>query len=369
MPTPVPVVALTGHLGAGKTTLLNHLLRQPGARVGVVVNDFGDVNVDAGLVSGQVDEPASIAGGCLCCLEDVGGLDDALERLAHPRRGLDVIVVEASGIAEPGALAQMIRASAAANVRPGGVVDVVDAVEYFATVDGGGLPPARFAVATLVVLNKCDLLPEGEREATLARIEARVREINPHVHVVRTSAGQIDPALVYDVASADEPADELPIAALLRAERPAAHAHAASATRSTAGPVSPGALADLLEAPPPGAYRIKGTVAVRAASGSQGYVVHVVGRQAYLTSCPPPAESTLVAIGLDLDAGAAGAALDTALRSCSEADPAGLRRLRRHVVAGRRAAPGVDQSRTPSTVENRFHPRAGTSRPHERSTE
>jgi G3E family GTPase len=295
----VPVVALTGHLGAGKTTLLNHLLRQPGARVGVVVNDFGSINVDAGLVSGQVDEPASIAGGCLCCLEDAGGLDDALERLAQPRRGLDVVVVEASGIAEPGALAQMIRASGAANVRPGGVVDVVDAVEYFDTVDGGGMPPARFAVATLVVVNKCDLADDE----TVDRIEARVREINPTVHVVRTSDGGVDPALVYDVASAEEPEDELPLAALLRAERPAAegHAHAASVTVTATEPVDPAALDALLASPPRGAYRIKGTVASRHGRRVRGHVVHVVGRQVHVESCPPPEESTLVAIGLHLD--------------------------------------------------------------------
>lgn len=307
----IPVVALTGHLGAGKTTLLNHLLRQPGARVGVVVNDFGAINVDAALVSGQVDEPASIAGGCLCCLEDAGGLDDALERLAQPRRGLDVIVVEASGIAEPGALAQMIRASAAPHVRPGGVVDVVDAVEYFDTVDGGGLPPARFSVATLVVLNKCDLADEE----TLRRIEARVREINPHVHVVRTTGGRVDPALVYDVASVEEPEDELPLAALLRAERPAAdgHQHAASVTVTADEPVDPAALDALLAAPPPGAYRIKGTVATRHGRRLRGHVVHVVGRQVHVEPCPPPERSTLVAIGLHLDPEAARPALAAGL--------------------------------------------------------
>ncbi|GAA4815042.1 CobW family GTP-binding protein [Nocardioides caeni] len=327
----VPVIALTGHLGAGKTTLLNHLLGQPGARVGVVVNDFGDINVDAALVSGQVDEPASIAGGCLCCLEDGEGLDEALEKLADPRRGLDAIVVEASGIAEPGALARMIRFSGAANVRPGGVVDVVDAVEYFATVDGGGLPPARFAIASLVVLNKCDRLPEDEREDTLARIEERIREANPHVTIVRTSRGQIDPALVHDVASAEEPEDELPIAALLRAERPAHrhHAHAASATVTVAGPIEPGALVDLLEAPPEGAYRMKGTVVVDAGRRQQGYVVHVVGRQVHVTPCAPPGTSTLVAIGLDLDPATVRPALQTGLRAAERTDPAGLRRLRR----------------------------------------
>ena len=69
----LPVIALTGYLGAGKTTLLNHVLRSPDARIGVVINDFGELNVDAALVTGQVDEPASIAGGCICCLPD----DDA----------------------------------------------------------------------------------------------------------------------------------------------------------------------------------------------------------------------------------------------------------------------------------------------------
>lgn len=312
MPRRVPVVALTGHLGAGKTTLLNHLLRQPGARVGVVVNDFGAINVDAALVSGQVDEPASIAGGCLCCLEDAGGLDDALAALAQPRRALDVIVVEASGIAEPGALAAMIAGSAAPNVRPGGVVDVVDAVEYFATVDGGGLAPARFAIATLVVLNKADLVAEE----TLARIEARVRERNPHAHVVRTSHGRVDPTLVYDAASEEEPEDELPLAALLRAERPAAsgHTHAASVSVTADEPVDPAALRALLGAPPPGAYRIKGTLAVRAGSRVRGQVVHVVGRQVDVTSCPAPVHSTLVAIGLDLDPEVVRPALEAAVR-------------------------------------------------------
>lgn len=331
MPARVPVIALTGHLGAGKTTFLNHLLAQPGARVGVVVNDFGDINVDAALVSGQVDEPASIAGGCLCCLEDSDGLDEALEKLADPRRELDAIVVEASGIAEPGALARMIRFSGAANVRPGGVVDVVDAVEYFATVDGGGLPPARFSIASLVVINKCDRLPHGDRDTTLARIEARIREANPHVTIVRTSRGQVDPSLVHDVASAEDPPDELPLAALLRADRPATahHAHAAAVTVTVDGPVSPGSLVDLLEEPPPGAYRLKGTIAVDAGRRQQGYVVHVVGRQVHVTPCPAPATSALVAIGLDLDPGATRPLLEAGLTRAERPDPAGLRRLRR----------------------------------------
>ncbi|MFP3589350.1 GTP-binding protein, partial [Paraburkholderia sp. SIMBA_055] len=88
-------------LGAGKTTLLNHLLRAPGARLGVVVNDFGAINVDAALVTGQVDEAAAISGGCVCCLPDSGGLDEALEKLSDPRLRLDAIIIEASGATDP----------------------------------------------------------------------------------------------------------------------------------------------------------------------------------------------------------------------------------------------------------------------------
>ncbi len=127
----IPVIALTGYLGAGKTSLLNHVLRTSGARIGVVINDFGDINVDAGLISGQIDEPESIAGGCICCLPDDGGLDVALARLADPDLRLDAIIVEASGLAEPMSIARIIGFSEVSGIRDGGVIDVVDAVEAF----------------------------------------------------------------------------------------------------------------------------------------------------------------------------------------------------------------------------------------------
>src|ERR1700744_5641266 len=116
----IPVIGLTGYLGAGKTSLLNHVLRYRDARIGVIINDFGELNVDAMLVTGQVDEPASIAGGCICCLPDDGGIDDAWTKLADPRLDLDAVIVEASGLAEPVAVARMIGFSDVAGVRFGG---------------------------------------------------------------------------------------------------------------------------------------------------------------------------------------------------------------------------------------------------------
>jgi G3E family GTPase len=332
----VPVVTLTGHLGAGKTTLLNHLLQQPGARVGVVVNDFGDVNVDAGLVTGQIDEPESIAGGCLCCLPDAGGLDDALEKLTHPRLGLDVVIVEASGIADPVTLSRMIRFSGVERVRPGGVVDVVDAAEHFGTVDRGGEAPARYAVTSLVVVNKTDRLPAGKAGETLARIEARVRERNPAAQVVRTSHGRVDPALVYDAASTEDPPDQLPLAALLRDGREHDHEHADAVTVTTSGPVSPGRLIDLLEEPPPGAYRIKGRVVVDTGRSLRGYVVNVVGRSVHVAArrldvaAGGAGSGELVAIGMHLDGAQVRERLEQALAPAERPDARGFARLQRY---------------------------------------
>lgn len=333
----VPVIAVTGHLGSGKTTLLNHLLRRPGARLGVVVNDFGTINVDAALITGQIDEAASISGGCMCCLPDAGGLDEALEKLAHPRLRLDAILIEASGAADPVALARLIRFSGAEHVRPGGVIEVIDAVEHFRTVDTWPEPPLRYAAATLIVIGKTDLLAPSEREDTIARIRQRVSERNPHVQSVVAAEGRIDPMLVFDAANEDEPADELPLARLLREESGAYaehdthdHTHAASVPLSR--PVAPGALVDLLEEPPDGAYRLKGRVRVRGPKADRGYVVNVVGQMIHVAPLPePPSGGELVAIGMHLESAAAQQRLQEVADAPAERpDAIGLRRLRRY---------------------------------------
>lgn len=333
----VPVIVVAGHLGAGKTSLLNHLLRAPGARLGVVVNDFGTINVDAALVTGQIDEAAAISGGCLCCLPDAGGLDDALEKLSHPRLRLDAIVVEASGAADPIALARLIRFSGTERVRPGGVIEVIDAVEHFRTVDTWPEPPLRHVASTLVVIGKSDLIPPETREQTIGRIRERVHARNPHVQIAVARRGRIDPALVFDIASDEEPADELPIARLLREDahgrsHHGAHEHAQAASVPLSAPVSPGALVDLLEDPPAGAYRIKGRVRVRGANRERGYLVNVVGRMIHVAALPePPDEGELVAIGLSMDPLTARMQLEeVAAEPSDRPDARGLRRLRRY---------------------------------------
>ncbi|GHD11072.1 CobW family GTP-binding protein [Zhihengliuella salsuginis] len=341
VPAPVPVIVLAGYLGAGKTTLLNRVLREPGARVGVIVNDFGDINIDVGLVTGQVDQAASIAGGCLCCIEDVSELDDALEQLSAPRLALDAIVVEASGLADPVALAQLIRDRESERTRLAAVVDVVDAADHFGTVDDGDLPPLRYQVASLVVVNKLDRLPEAEREPMVERIRARVRERNARAEVVGAVGGRIDAALLFDVARPEEDPDQLPLRELLIEAAASGnplhgtghdHVHAHSATATSEGPVDAARVLAALERPVPGAYRLKGHFAVRTAAGRRGFTANAVGGYLHLAERKPPRQNALVAIGVDLDEGAARSALEAALDP-AESEPHGpsLMRLERHV--------------------------------------
>ncbi|MGV0774456.1 CobW family GTP-binding protein [Mycolicibacterium elephantis] len=327
----IPVIALTGYLGAGKTTLLNHVLRTPGARVGVIINDFGELNVDAALVTGQVDEPESIAGGCICCLPDDGGLDEALAKLADPRLGLDAIIVEASGLADPVSISRIIRFSGVERIRPGGIVDVIDVTAHFDTVDDGQTPPARYGAASLVVVNKLDQIPPERRDDVLDRIERRVRERNPEVHLVGAIAGQVDPALLYDVADAGEDTGQLSFRELLVAD---AHHHvsADSVTTTSEGCLDPGPLVDLLEKPPAGVYRLKGVVSVRSGVRERSYVVNVVGTSVHIaTAAKPTGANSLVAIGAGFDIDDVRARMESALRPHDGPVPAGgLRRLQRY---------------------------------------
>lgn len=361
--SPVPVILLTGYLGAGKTSVLNNLLRHPSARVGVIVNDFGELNIDAGLISNQVNEPVAISGGCICCLTDAGGLEDALAAMSAPKHKLDAIVVEASGFAEPLTLARLVSRWGRGRFRLGGVIDVIDACEHFSTVDQGGIPPLRYAVATLVLVNKLDLIPPDQRDAHMRKIRDRVHSRNPRAHVVSTVLGRIDPHLLFDgspepntktpTTSAGEtnPATpewqqtELPLHDLFMAsyrERDEArlaaidapahdHTHAHSVTVEVPGAVNAEVVLDFLENLPPGAYRAKGFVTVPTGRGTQAFVVQAVGPNVFASRAKDTvAGSALVVIGADLDEHTAEVATRTALTELPAHGPAspGLERLR-----------------------------------------
>lgn len=321
-PQQIPVVVLAGFLGSGKTTLLNHLLhRSGGSRIGAIVNDFGAIEIDAMAVAGALgDSTVSLGNGCLCCAVDASELDQYLERLAEPSLGIDVIVIEASGLAEPQELVRMLLASEHPGVVYGGLVEVVDAAEFDDTRSRHPEIDRHLALTDLVVVNKLDRAVDGERVLGL------VRSLVDRAAVVPATYGRIDPEFLFDCRPSEERIGQLSFDDL--------HEHGSDGSEDHTGadhaghlhttydslsfvspePLDPRRLMTFLDSRPEGLYRIKGYVGFGPYDLSNRYAVHAVGRFLRFYPEPWPAGderlTQLVLIGSGIDAAALGKELE-----------------------------------------------------------
>ncbi|MFC8841845.1 CobW family GTP-binding protein [Streptomyces griseoincarnatus] len=311
----IPVVVLAGFLGSGKTTLLNHLLhRSGGSRIGALVNDFGSVEIDAMAVAGALgDSTVSLGNGCLCCAVDASELDEYLERLARPSAGIDVIVIEASGLAEPQELVRMVLASELPNIVYGGLVEVVDAAEFDETRAAHPGIDRHLALADLVVVNKIDRVDDSEP------VLKTVRDLVDRAAVVPATHGRVDPEFLFDCRPSEERIGQLSFDDLHRDDQEHdahPHLHAGYDTLSfvSGRPLDPRRLIAFLDGRSPGLYRIKGYVDFGPYDVRNRYAVHAVGR--FLRFYPEPWQAgagratQLVLIGTGLDTGALRAELD-----------------------------------------------------------
>ncbi|MET7452377.1 CobW family GTP-binding protein [Streptomyces sp. NPDC005574] len=362
----IPVVVLAGFLGSGKTTLLNHLLhRSGGSRIGALVNDFGAIEIDAMAVAGALgDSTVSLGNGCLCCAVDAGELDVYLERLARPTAGIDVIVIEASGLAEPQELVRMVLASEHPGIVYGGLVEVVDAAEFDDTRVRHPEVDRHLALADLVVVNKLDRAPEPER------ILGLVRSLTDRAAVVPATYGRIDPEFLFDcrpseervgqlsfddlperdepAAPTDRPADTAPTPLTTRGEPTAHDGHAGqdahgdhlhtaydSLSFTSDVPLDPRRLMRFLDSRPEGLYRIKGHVDFGPHDPGNRYDVHAVGRflRFYPQAWPAAGDqlTQLVLIGSGIDVPALGKELDGCRSDAPHADEHGMWGVLRYV--------------------------------------
>ncbi|MDN3267445.1 GTP-binding protein [Streptomyces sp. MA15] len=314
----IPVVVLAGFLGSGKTTLLNHLLhRSGGSRIGAVVNDFGAVEIDAMAVAGALgDSTVSLGNGCLCCAVDASELDEYLERLARPSTGIDVIVIEASGLAEPRELVRMVLASELPDIVYGGLVEVVDAAEFDETRAAHPGIDRHLALADLVVVNKTDRVDDPEP------VLKTVRSLVDRAAVVPATHGRVDPEFLFDCRPGRERVGQLSFDDLHRdgpghEDEHGTHLHAGYDSLSFVSetPLDPRRLIAFLDSRPAGLYRIKGYVDFGPYDTRNRYAVHAVGRFLRFYPEPWPADGAeratqLVLIGTGLDTGALRAELE-----------------------------------------------------------
>ena len=200
-PRNIPVTILTGFLGSGKTTLLNRILSEEhGKRIAVIENEFGEVGIDQGLVINADEEIFEMSNGCICCTVR-GDLIRVLSNLMKRRDKFDYVLVETTGLADPGPVAQTffmddeIRAEFALD----GIVTLVDAAHIEQQLGRSDESTEQVAFADVLVLNKTDLVDDD----SLDRLEARLRDMNRMARVIRSEQADVSVDSVLNLGAFD----------------------------------------------------------------------------------------------------------------------------------------------------------------------
>jgi G3E family GTPase len=200
-PAQIPVTVLTGYLGAGKTTLLNRILSENhGRKYAVVINEFGELGVDNDLVVDSDEEVFEMNNGCICCTVR-GDLIRIVGGLMKRRDKFDGIIIETTGLANPGPVAQtfFVDDTVRARTRLDAIVTVVDAKHLPQRLADSHEAADQIAFADVIVLNKTDLVTPDE----LVAVEGMIRKINKFAVIHRAEKANVPIAELLDQGAFD----------------------------------------------------------------------------------------------------------------------------------------------------------------------
>ncbi len=193
--TSIPITIITGYLGSGKTTLLRRIMDETNQKLAILMNEFGEIAVDAELIRGKAIDMIELAGGCVCC-SLTGELESAIKEIVEMKP--DRIIIETTGLAEPDAVV------AGAIDIPGvildGVITIVDAESIVKYPNIGHTGRVQIEIADTIILNKIDRVSIDDVNIDvnkqLEQIQNKIREINYSAPIFRTTRCDINTDMI-----------------------------------------------------------------------------------------------------------------------------------------------------------------------------